>query len=315
MQKRFKLGTLGLTAMLAVSLTGCSKVAELKANKLFKEANALYQSQNYKAAAAKYEETVTTNPDKVEAYFYLGNSYDNLYKATRRGEPENDKNLEVAIENYKKAAERDPNPKMKQLSLEYLVAAYGPDKLADPGQAEPILQRMIQLDPQNPNNYFVLARMYEEGGRYDEAEATLQKAKEMRPNDPVIYTTLAGYYNRQGEFEKTMEALQQRTEKEPTNPEAYYMQATFYWEKAFRDFRLKDAEKHDYVMKGLDAVNKSLEIKPDYMEAVVYKNILLRMQANLEKDPKKQQALIAEADRLRDMAAEMRKKKAAGVGD
>ena len=116
---------------------------------------------------------------------------------------------------------------------------------------------MIQLEPTEGANYFVLAKMYEDAGRYEEAEATLNKAKEMRPNDPAVYMQLAGYYNRQGDFEKTIEALNQRTEKEPNNPEAYYTLSTFYWEKAFRDFRITEAEKRDYVMKGIGSVNKA----------------------------------------------------------
>ena len=53
-------------------------------------------------------------------------------------------------------------------------------------------------------------------------------------------------------------------------------------------------------MSGIEAVDKAIQIKPDYMEAVAYKNLLLRLQANLEKDPAKQQALLREADQLRD---------------
>jgi hypothetical protein len=49
------------------------------------------------------------------------------------------------------------------------------------------------------------------------------------------------------------------------------------------------------------------------MEALTYKNILLRMQANTETDTAKQQALLREADKLRDRAMELRKQKAAGV--
>ena len=49
------------------------------------------------------------------------------------------------------------------------------------------------------------------------------------------------------------------------------------------------------------------------MEAIAYKNLLLRLQANLEKDPKKQQELLKEADRLRDQATELRKQKTAGT--
>jgi hypothetical protein len=66
-------------------------------------------------------------------------------------------------------------------------------------------------------------------------------------------------------------------------------------------------------MSGIEAVDKAIQIKPDYMEAVAYKNLLLRLQANLEKDPAKQQALLRQADQLRDRAEELRKQKAAGT--
>ena len=67
------------------------------------------------------------------------------------------------------------------------------------------------------------------------------------------------------------------------------------------------------MLKGIASVDRALQIKPDYMEALVYKNLLLRLQANLEKDPAKQQQLIKDADKLRDKAQELRKQKAAGV--
>ena len=75
-----------------------------------------------------------------------------------------------------------------------------------------------------------------------------------------------------------------------TTPRRSTRSPTYYWDKAYRDFTLKEAEKRDYVDKGLEAVDKALQIKPDYMEALVYKGLLLRLQANLEKDPAKQQA-------------------------
>ena len=87
------------------------------------------------------------------------------------------------------------------------MAAYGPDKMADPAQAVPLIEEMIKLEPTEPTNYFVLAKMYEDAGNYEVAEQQLLKAKEMRPNDSNTYMQLAGFYNRQGEFEKTMSAL------------------------------------------------------------------------------------------------------------
>jgi len=233
----------------------------------------------------------------IVAYFFLGNSYDNLFKPSRVGEAENDAYLQKAIQNYKLAAERETDPKMQKLSLEYLVAAYGPDKLNDPSQAEPIVKQMIEMEPNEPTNYFALAKIYEDNGLYDEAEATLLRAKDARPNDPTVYTTLAGYYNRQGEFDKTIEALEARATLEPENPEAFHTIATYYWDKAFRDLRLTDPEKRDYVLKGIDAADRAIAIKADYMEALTYKNLLLRVRANLEKDPKLQKAsFVMEAE-------------------
>ena len=55
-------------------------------------------------------------------------------------------------------------------------------------------------------------------------------------------------------------------------------------------------------------------MKRDYMEALVYKGLLLRLQANLEKDANKQKALLKEADELRDKAQAIRKPKNAGAG-
>jgi hypothetical protein len=89
--------------------------------------------------------------------------------------------------------------------------------------------------------------------------------------------------------------------------------ATYYWDKANRDFRLSDAEKMQMIQDGLVSVDKAIEIKSDYMEAIAYKNLLLRLQANVEKSPAKQQALLKEADRLRDMANELRKKQQEGA--
>ena len=172
---------------------------------------------------------------------------------------------------------------------------------------------MIQLEPGEPTNYFALAKIYEDAGAYDEAEKMLVQAKTAKPTDPAVYMTLAGYYNRQGHFDKTMEALEERAAKEPNNPEAYYTIATYYWDEAYRDFKLKEAEKKEFVGKGMTAVDHALQLKPDYVEAIVYKGLLLRLQANLEKDPAKQQQLLKDATALSEKANAMRKAKAAGT--
>jgi tetratricopeptide (TPR) repeat protein len=302
-----------LVAGLSLAVTGCGQIGALQAKMAFKDANQLYGGQDYRAAAAKYEEAIAADPNLTAAYFFLGNSYDNLYRPARRGEAANDELLTKAVDNYKKAASLEQDPKIRQLALEYLVAAYGPDKLNDPSQQEPLVQEMIKLNPNEPTNYFALAKIYEDNGDYEAAEQTFLKAKEVRPQEPTVYTQLAGFYNRQGDFDKTIGALQERAQREPNNPEAHHLIATYYWDKVYRDFRLPDPEKRKYIEAGIQSEDKAIGLKNDYFEAITYKNLLLRLQANVEKDPARQQALLREADRLRDQAQELRKKQQAGA--
>ena len=126
---------------------------------------------------------------------------------------------------------------------------------------------------------------------------------------------LAGYYNRQGQFDKTIDALEQRAAADPQNPEGYYTIAVYYWDKTFRDKSLKDPEKRKYVTAGIQAADKAVKIKPDYLEAIVYKGLLLRVQATLEKDRKAQLELLKQADALRDQAKALQKKKTTGAGN
>jgi tetratricopeptide (TPR) repeat protein len=299
---------------LSLAATGCGKYSysSLKARKAFKDGNAMYGAQDWKKAADRYEEVVANDPDYAQAFFYLANSYDNLYKPARAGEQANDAYMQKAIEWYKKSAEKDPEPKMRKLAMEYLVAAYGPDKLNNPAEAEPIVKRMIEIDANDPTNYFALAKIYSDAGRYDEAEAALMKAKEVKPNDPQVYTALSNFYNQQGEFEKTMDALTQAANLAPNNPQGYQLIATFYWEKAYKDKRLSPAQQKDYIAKGIEATDKALALNKDYAEALTYKNILLRMQANLETDQAKRDKLIKEADELKSRAMAIMKAGKAG---
>jgi tetratricopeptide (TPR) repeat protein len=308
---------LAVAAVLGFSLagTGCGKYSwsALTAQKAYKDANALYQGSDWKGASAKYEQALASDPSRSEIYFYLGNSYDNMYKSSHAGEADNDANIQKAITNYEKAAEKDPKPEMRKLALQYLVAAYGPEKLNSPEKAEPIVQKMIQIEPNEPTNYFALSKIYEDGGRYDDAEQTLLKAKEVRPNDPLVYTTISGFYNRQGDFPKTIEALEKAAELEPKNPQGYQLLATYYWEKAYKDHRLTSPQKKEYIGKGLEATDKALALNSEYADALTYKNLLLRMQGNEETDLAKRAALYKEADDLRNKAIDLNKARQSGA--
>jgi tetratricopeptide (TPR) repeat protein len=320
--RAFSGASLAVGAMLALSISvGCSQVGQVQAKRAFKGANAAYQSQDYRKAATLYEEAITADPNLIQAYFFLGNSLDNLYKPSRKGDPANDKLLTDAVHYYQTAAEKlaaspsEDDKKLAELSLEYLVAAYGTDKLNDPAAAEPVLIKMIEMEPTEPSNYAVLAKIYEDAGAYPEAENVLLRSKAAKPKDPSVYLQLAGFYNRQGQFDKTIESLNERAAIEPNNPEAFQTIAGYYWDETRGDASLTDVQKREYIMKGLEAVDKALALKSDYVEAITFKGLLLRLQANVEKDPAKQQALLKEATSLSDKANDLRKAKTTGTSN
>ena len=129
---------------------------------------------------------------------------------------------------------------------------------------------------------------------------------------PSCSVQLAGFYNRQGKFDKTIEALNQRAEIEPNNPEAFQTIAGYYWDETRGDSGLTEDQKKEYITKGLEAVDKAISLKSDYVEAITFRGLLLRLQANVEKNPAKQQELLKEASALSDKANELRKKAAGG---
>jgi tetratricopeptide (TPR) repeat protein len=316
-----KLLRLVVLALVAIPLTGCTFFEELGAVRTFKDANLAYQRGFYDEAIELYEEIITVieasggselAQNLTPAYFYIANSYDSLYKPGGE-DRENVHNLDEAIRYYEMAVEEIPEPSMKLLSMQYLVAAFGPDKANDPERSEPVLRAMILDDPENPDNYFRLAQLYEEAGMYEDSEYIYQTVQSFRSDDPVVYLQLAGFYNRAGEFELTIDALEERAQIDADNPEAYYTISTFYWEKAFRDFRITQDQKREYVMAGLEASDRALALNDRYVDALIYKNILLRMQANDTEDLDEQEALIAEADELRETAEALQKEQREGA--
>ena len=89
------------------------------------------------------------------------------------------------------------------------------------------------------------------------------------------------------------------------SPRSHHLVAIFYWEKAFKDLSSAPAEQLEYIEAGIAATDKALWHRPDYVDALVYKNILLRMAANL--DTANSDSLIAQADVLRNRAMELQR--------
>jgi tetratricopeptide (TPR) repeat protein len=309
---RFAVAALALSVFAA----GCGKysISNIRSAKAFQDANALYTKGDYAAAIPYYEASINFNPDLGYTYFFLGHSHEQLFKPAKKDDPNNLKHLEDAAKNYRMAADKLKNAKddkelqVRRNAYEYLIAVYGPDKLNDFQRAEPIARELIALEPQDSSTYRILGKLYEDQGRFDDAEKALLDAIAAKPNEALGYQTLASYYFRRGDFQKTIDACVKRAQAEPKNPEAWHTIGTYYQVKLMGDKRMPRAQGLDLSLKGIEAEDKALALSPDYIDALTYKNILLRQQALYETSPAKQKALIEEADALFKRQTELRKK-------
>ena len=80
------------------------------------------------------------------------------------------------------------------------------------------------------------------------------------------------------QFEQKIAALERDAAQKPGDASARHLIGTFYFEKT-RDASLTAELKRTYLARGLEAEDRALQVNPDYVEALVYKNIILRAQA------------------------------------
>ena len=182
-----------------------------------------------------------------------------------------------------------------------------------PGEPRPASARELQLkaatasDPSNVANWIELARLQEDRGANAEAERTLQSAA--AGGERAVLSALAAFYNRAGEFEKTMGVLENIAQRHPTDLQAHQLVAVYYYDKASKDQRLSAEDRLRYADAGIAAEDRVLAQNPESVDALVYKGLLLRIKANL--DAANRDALIAEANMLRDRGLELQKARAA----
>jgi TonB family protein len=180
-----------------------------------------------------------------------------------------------------------------------------------PGEPRPASRREIELvtavkaGAQPGSTYMELARLQEARGATKEAEATLVQARATLPADRAILLALSGLYNRTGQFDQTIETMEQAASLAPSDMQAQHLAATFYEEKVRKDTALSPGDRLRYIQAGVAAEDRALALNPDYVDAMIVKNILMRHQANTETSASVRAQLIADADALRNRAIQL----------
>ena len=199
-------------------------------------------------------------------------------------------------------------------------------------QAAGFFEKAIQLDPD-----FEVARMYlattytsqfvpgspdpRSKEMAEKAISTFKDVLASNPNNPNenAMLSIASLYYQLKDYANSKEWCQKILQRNPNNAEAYYRIAVMDFDYSLSKTGLQGEnvefmspeEKTQTVAdidEGLKSVDKALEIRPDYFDAMEYQNLLWREKAKFEKDEKAKAELIRQADLVAQKALALRLK-------
>lgn len=193
-----------------------------------------------------------------------------------------------AIEHFKNAVSLDPNLSVARL---YLATAYAqqcvpgvdtPDNTRNCNQAIEEFKKQLDKTPGDTGSLKGIASLY-----FNMASGA------SKPDDKVKY------------LDQSKQTQAEVIKNDPSDPEAYYTVAVIDWTEAYKnridamaaagqsaagDAPFKDKkvceqvkEKNDpLVNEGIDYLNKAMQFRKDYDEAMAYLNLLYRQKAYIE---------------------------------
>ncbi len=243
---------------------------KFRSKALIRTGNALYKAQQYDEALKKYLEAQQLDPGEVRLDKFVAMGYMALYNPGST-HPKDQEALQQAIEHFQKYLKARPDD---EKAAKYLVTTYM------------------------------------NGQKYDEAIDYFKGFMETHPNDAQAVATIAMLYARKGDFENSMEWQKKRAELEPTNADVFYTMGVTCWDKSYHTVpeAMTPDKRREIIDFGMQQLQKALQLKPDYYEAMFYINLLYREQAKLETDPKKRDELVAKAVEWQQKGLELRKK-------
>jgi tetratricopeptide (TPR) repeat protein len=196
-----------------------------------------------------------------------------------------DQKYEAAAQYFEKSLQLDPNFESARMYLatsftyQFVPGSNKPENIALANKAIKIFEEVVAKakDPSQPN-----------------ADAML---------------SLATLYYQMNEYDKSKEWCGKVQKVYPQNAEAYYRIAVMDYKEAsdktgpkgenVADLKPDDkARIQKNIDEGIKDLEKALEIRPDYCDAMSYANLLWREKAKFEKDPKAKAQINREADKL-----------------
>jgi tetratricopeptide (TPR) repeat protein len=301
-----------LIVAIIIFTPSCKKlnVNQLKANHHFSKANSLFTESQYRLAIEEYERALEYNPELTLAYRFLGESYKNQYKAGDEDQ-ENMEKAEKAIENLSMALEKEPTNIQIVHSLGDMY-----DRMQRFDDAEGMFLKVLELNPTNMENYYVVAGFYNRyAGQDDEirrkAEHMYLRRIELDPENHQGYAYAAQFYDNVRpipDFDRAYSMHNMIKEMKPEDALILFTLGVNRFNKAYRlQNLLSRQERVDLSDISEALLLKSAELDPNYPDTFAYINLLYRnVHALLY--PERNERFIREADRYMERYSQVRKR-------
>jgi hypothetical protein len=167
-------------------------------------------------------------------------------------------------------------------------------------------EKYLVEDPEDEKIREYLLSTYVNAKMYPEAMAYLDQQAKAHPGDPQYLNAKVRILILAGQFEEAEQMAAQYTG--PNRHEIYYAIGEGAYQKVYNDPELNVEQRTALADTGLEALQRSLQAKSDYFQAMVYYNLMLREKAKMETDANKRMEFLAQADQWRDKAVAQGKK-------
>ena len=238
----------------------------------------------------------TTSCDKLKAR-------DNLNKGVQAYK---NAKYEQAIDHFQQAVALDPSLINARLYLatayaqQYIPGADTPDNNKYGEEAIDQYKQVLQTQPKNINSIKGIAYLYLQMKKFDLAKEFYKKASDADPNDPEPYYSVGVI-----DWTQTYQPRQEERAKLGMKPDDALPTKD---KKVCAEVRDKNQAN---VQEGIDNLNKALQLRPDYDDAMAYMNLMYREKADIEcDDPSARAADLKQADEWVDKTMATKKAKA-----
>ena len=188
---------------------------------------------------------------------------------------------EEAINHFQQAVSLDPSLLNARLYLatafaqQYIPGVDAEDNNRLGQNAIDQYKSVLDRDPKNINSVKGIAYLYLQMKRFEDAKTFYRKAIELDPNDPEPYYSVAVI-----DWTQSYQPRMEERSKVGLKPDEWIMKDKSN-KKVCETLRQKSS---DVIQDGIAMLDKALQLRPDYDDAMAYMNLLYREKGDLECD-------------------------------